>query len=122
LAARLAQGGDPVWGYLNWVVLHPEEKAARTCVLVPGSCGPGTTEFSVVNPAGRVFHGPVDHILLHAFERTLDLSEIYRQISALKENFEAVLGPQFVGAQEGGSTFLITLDVTFEEEAGEPSS
>jgi hypothetical protein len=111
-AAGLAKRGETVWGYLSWAVLCPEKAEAQTCVLVSGSSGPDTTDYSMVNPIGKPFHGPIDHITLHAHQHTVDMSELHRQIAILTRKFEDVFRPQFGELPVDSSAVLLSLTVS----------
>lgn len=118
-AARIAGERKPVWGYINWAVISPETKTVHTCLLVPGGLPPGSTKFSFVNPAGKPFHPPVDHILLHAFDKSIDLTELHRQLADVTQRLETILRPQFEGSEVNAATFLVLIKLSCGSK-GEP--
>jgi hypothetical protein len=122
-AARLAEQREAIWGYLNWFAIYPERSQFQTCLLVPGICPDGTTEFELANPPhGKPFQAPVDHVVLTAFNTRVDLSELHRQIAQVTRNLEEILLPQFDGKPHESSTHLIVLTGTFATEQPEMST
>jgi hypothetical protein len=110
-APRIAENGDTVWGHLNWIALDSGSGAVRTCLLVTGDDGRATSNFSMVNPAGKTLHGPIDHIVLHAFESSANLSEVYLQLISAVRGLERVLGHQVPDHPQAVGGFLVVLDV-----------
>lgn len=81
----VAPTGFPIWGSVSWFRLLTETRFAIQG-YVPGRLAK-CRGMPVVNPAGREFHGDVDHIELSVETRTINISELIRMIEYLAASF-----------------------------------
>lgn len=105
----------PVWGALSWtIMLDPEFKGVRCCTLIAGTLSDG--EHPLVNPLGKNFYPPVDHITLEASQYSVCLSNIMRDVQKLAHSLEETLIEQFRDLPHVGRDVLWGADIVFRKE------
>jgi hypothetical protein len=110
--STFAPSGRPIWGSFSWVTLDPNGINFRICTYIPGRLAK-TKGIPVVNPAGRKFHGDIDHFELSVNDVTLNLSDMSRRIETLREKFNAAVKSAVPSPTRSGETILaIDLDAT----------
>ncbi len=87
----LADTGRPIWGSLSWLWVPPDTQPPakiESVLLVPGTLAT-SKGYQMVNPAGKTFRTPVDHITLSAGDTRSDLSEVTRSSLLFAQRFQA---------------------------------
>jgi hypothetical protein len=82
----------PVWGSISWAAQRDPNEPLELYVgaLIAGTVFEGGgSEF--VNPLGKVFHPPIDHITLIAFGRSVTLSHVLAQVERMTQSLEEAL-------------------------------
>lgn len=115
---KLAEDNQPVWGALAWVAQpRPNSDSLLSCVLVAGTIQTGSV--NLVNPVGKVFVPPIDHVELNAYGYSTNLSDLMRQTEELTESLERGLekGLQeiFPGREIPQAGADIYIEVTLKE-------
>ena len=91
-ANDVSDTGRLILGSFSWATeyFNDEKEPQRVKVLgvVPGRLE-SVKGIPLINPAGREFHSPIDHIELTAAETTLNLSELVRRIEQFSLEFIA---------------------------------
>lgn len=99
----------PLWGTLGWVFCpNGPTQPGKVYLMIPGGLCSG--EDPIVNPAGKLFHPPVDLITLTAFGKQLELSSLLRTVSSLIAGLEQGLSVASTGQPGGGADILIALE------------
>jgi hypothetical protein len=80
-----ANDDDLPWGSLRWVA-GPYEGTLKLRLMIAGTATSTSRDF--VNPAGRAFQPPVDHVVLDAHGHSLDLSATMRSVVTFAAGFE----------------------------------
>ena len=78
----------PVWGDLAWVAQPDPEKQELHCGLLTAGTVFQRDGSNLVNPAGRLFNAPIDHITLTAFGHSVNLSDTMAQVERLVRRLE----------------------------------
>jgi hypothetical protein len=108
---KLADNGGYAWGYISWACLNPKLDGCRSCVLVAGAVANGTIES--VNPVGKPFHWEVDHVTLTAYETSVDLSSVVRNVGKYTGYLEMLVSHAIEGHPSRGSDFFLATDMVF---------
>ena len=98
----------PVWGCLSWALIvgTQPDYIIHTFSLVPGS-----TRWKgqpLLNPIGRLFNSPLDHIELTAFGHTVEISETMRKASKFARLLEGGIEDAANDKDRMGSDFLLS--------------
>ena len=108
-----------VYGCVTWLVADPTNPLrGETLALVRYSGG--DAHFPLIDPAGKVMHGSLDHVTLNAYGHAISLSEIHRSVARIVNEIETVLRPQFEGQTTVGVAAIVALQFTFAGEEGTP--
>jgi hypothetical protein len=103
--AEVAPTGHPIWGSVSWVQLGPD-KLFKVLVNVPGRLAKAKG-IPMVNPAGREFHDDIDHFEMTVGGKTINLSEVARQVEVFEANFNGALAHAKPRAHKSGDSILI---------------
>lgn len=107
-AKDVAPTGHPIWGSVSWAKLLSEKKVS-VCTYAPGRMAT-CKGIPMVNPAGRAFHGEIDHIELAVNGQVINLSELARNIERFGTAFcETVTSAEKSGQRD--SNGLIRFEV-----------
>jgi len=111
-ARDVAPMGHPIWGSVSWAKLL-SERSVSVGTYVPGRLAK-CKGIPVVNPAGRQFHGQIDHIELAHNGQVINLSDLVRCIERFAGAFSAaVSAAERVGQRDCNG--LIRFEVVPEE-------
>jgi len=103
----------PAFGVLSWAyVPDPSANICFVYTLLSGSIVKSGGHH-IVNPAGREFRPPIDHIELAAFGNTVNLSDVYRAVESLAESLENELRPQILEHPNLASDACIAMKCQF---------
>jgi len=109
-ARDLAPTGHPIWGSVSWAKLL-SEKSISVCMYAPGRLAK-CKGIPVVNPAGRTFHGKIDHVELAVGGQVINLSELVRHIERFGEAFcTAVSSTEKLGQRDANGLIRFKVDV-----------
>ena len=105
---RMSTGQSPVWGTLSWLALLTRDgRGVASRSITPGRVLTQTQP--VLNPVGKQFHGPVDHITLRCRGHELCLSDSFRHVTTVVRWHERILGRQFPGTGSTASDFFTSV-------------
>lgn len=121
---KILRLGVPAWGTLQWLVLLDRTKfRMRTCTIAARTAF--DAEHPVQNPAGKTMRATIDHVLLTAGGISLDLSDVFYEVTKVVRMVEKTLAERFAQLPTYGSDMVTTLEIEFaaeDEPAGAPTA
>lgn len=111
---------EPIWGSLSWAkIIETDPFKVHVFTLIPGSLEKHSGR-PLVNPAGKNFHGKVDHISLSAYGTTVSLSDTYHTIANISKMTEDSLQKAFEGNKQLEkhlpADLLVVAEMVFKED------
>jgi len=102
-------------GTITWISLEREPpRKCLTHLAAPGFLY-SEEEHPVDIPAGKVIRGPIDHVILHAYEKKIRFAEVVAAVQTLVGLLETHLKQQFAGLPTGGSDLYARAEYTPNE-------
>jgi hypothetical protein len=110
-----------VYGTLRWFTMYDRQNLlGKSCVLVAGRLTDG--QHPIVNPAGKLVHGPVDHVTIACKGLEASLSDGYRTVADAVHAMEPALRESFKDLPLAGTDALMIASMKFfDPERGPPS-
>lgn len=111
---------EPIWGSLSWAkIIERDPLKVHVFTLIPGSLEKHSGRL-LVNPAGKSFHGGVDHVNLSAYGTTVSLSDTYRTIANISKMTEDSLQKAFASNKQLEkhlpADLLVVAEMVFQED------
>lgn len=110
---HMARGEQAVVGTLTWFWTPDEPMLGGVVMMITaGSLGPKT--MPLVNPAGKSFTRPIGLVTLAAFEREIDLSELWQRVLELGRGLDQGARTVLGDAPGGGADLIASADFEFK--------
>jgi len=112
--------GVPLWGTLSWFWAPDDlSRGGVTMALVAGSLHSG--EQRLVNPLGRVCETPAGLVMLTAFGRELDLSDLAARLPKIARALDLAVREACSTLVPGGADLLIGVEIAFDNDLAAPA-
>ncbi len=105
-----------VWGDVTWVAQPDPGKSELHSGLFAAGTVFGRDSGDFVNPAGKPFNAPIDHITLTAFGHSINLSATMAQVEQMVRSLEASIEvaveqmPDAIGHPGSGLMVIMVID------------
>jgi hypothetical protein len=117
----MADHGWPVWGELSWLaVVDRASGEIQTCTMVPGRVQSGSRH--LINPVGKSFTGPIDHVTLTCKSDRVSVSELYTEAEKIIKALEPSLCQQIEGQPTQAADIIVKVICIPNDQPSPPSS